>query len=269
MIRTQTARSNRTTLFLAAVLALGLTTVATDAAIISTADGNGADAMVRQDGSNLGDTNFGADGRIWARTNASNDRFDAIFLRFDISDYVSGSFTGPVTLGLTKWRDDDTLTDLIVYGLNESVDTWIEGDGGTDNNPVGELTYDNAPGIAQDSDFGDNDIDLTEVSVLVSDAEGFQLTGNEGDEITVSDADFLTFLNADTDGLVTFIIARTDDDGGIDDIATKETTDLATSTGSAGDFAPTLSFDGTLVPEPATVALLGLGGLVMLSRKRR
>jgi hypothetical protein len=257
----------------AAIAAALLVPVSAQAALVtlSTADGNGADSMVSQFEGHTNedqDVNYGADGRIWARTSSSNGRFQAIFVRFDISDYVSGSFTGTPTLGLTKWRDDDTGTDLIVYGLNESVDTWIEGNGGTDNSPVGELTYNNAPGIAQDSTYGDNDVDLGEVTELVSDAEGFQLTGDEGQEITVSDADFLTFLNADTDGLVTFIVARTDDNNGIDDIATKETTDLATTTITLGSGAPTLTFEGVPVPEPASLALLAAGGLAAIRRRR-
>lgn len=257
-----------TTLALTAIMAL--VAASASAAIITTADGNGADSMVRQDAGSLEDTNYGADGRIWARSASGKDRFDAIFLRFDISGYVSGSFTGTPTLGLTNWENPDSGTDLIVYGLNEAVDSWIEGDGGTDNSPAGELTYANAPGIAQDSDYGDNDVDLTEVSVLVTDAEGFQLTGGKGDESTVSDTDFLTFLNADTDGLVTFIIARTDDNGAIDDIATKETTVLEGGTTIAlGSGAPTLDVTGTVIPEPSSLVLLALGSLALFRRGRR
>ena len=257
------------TLFLAATALNAPAAVVT----LTTADGDGADSMVSQfeDNPNADqDVNYGAAGRLWARTVSAKGRFQAIFVRFDISGYVSGSFTGTPTLGLTKYRDEDTGTDLIVYGLNEGVDTWIEGDGGTDDSPAGELTYDNAPGIAQDATYGDNDVDLGEVTELVSDAEGFQLTGDEGQEITVSDSDFLTFLNADTDGLVTFIIARTDDNNGIDDIATKETTSLDSGTSILlGSGAPSLTFDGQPIPEPGTLALLGLGGLAGAIRRRR
>ena len=257
-----------TTLALTAIISL--VAASAQAAIITTADGSGADSMVRQDAGSLEDTNYGADGRIWARSASGKERFDAIFLRFDISGYVSGSFTGTPALGLTNWENPDTGTDLIVYGLNEAVDSWVEGNGGTDNSPTGELTYTNAPGIAQDSDYGDNDVDLTEVSVLVTDTEGFQLTGSKGDESTVSDSDFLTFLNDDSDGLVTFIIARDDDHGGIDDIATKETTALDGGTPIAlGSGAPTLEFFATVIPEPSSLVLLALGGLAFLRRPRR
>ena len=273
--RIMKATTTLTTLVLTAILSL--VAASTQAAIITTADGNGADSMVRQDGNNdpsnpdLMDTNYGNATRIFARSASGKDRFDAIFLRFDISDYASGSFTGTPTLGLTNWENPDTGTDLIVYGLNEDVDTWIEGNGASDNSPAGELTYNNAPGIAQETPAdGDNDVDLTEVSVLVTDAEGFQLTGNKGDESTVSDSDFLTFLNADTDGLVTFIIARDDDNGAIDDIATKETTILEGGTTIAlGSGAPTLEFDGIFIPEPTSFLLLAIGSLALFRRGRR
>lgn len=251
------------TLFLAATAFNAPAAVVT----LTTADGDGADSYIDQ---NAPGTNFGNATRMFTRTSTAEetdkDKYEAIFVRFDISGYVSGSFTGSATLGLVKWRDDESSSDLRIFGLNEANDTWVEGDGGTDDTPAGELTYNNAPGIEQDAVFDDDmDIDASETTDLGS----VSPAGDEGDVIALSNAAVLNFLNADTDGLVTFIVARAADDRGVDDFAAKETTALATQTGQAGDFAPSLTFDGQPIPEPGTLALLGLGGLAGVIRRRR
>jgi hypothetical protein len=245
-----------TTLALTAILSL--VAASAHAAIISTADGNGADTMIRQDGATLQDTNYGSDGRIWARSSTSNNRFDAIFLRFDISDYASGSFTGPAAdLSITKWRDTDTGETVNVYGLNDGVgDNWGES----------AITYNNAPGIDQTgAPDGANDVVSGDTTLLGT----LDLTGDEGDIFTLSNANVLTFLNSDTDGLVTFIMARDPNNNGIDDIASKEEAALDNITGSVGDFAPTLEFEATFIPEPASFLLLALGGLAFFRRSWR
>lgn len=258
-----------------AVIAAGvLAATAAQGAVItlSTADGQGADSEIRQfDKDNdpgqdpETDVNFGNAESMNARSSTTRG-FNASFVRFDVSGYVSGQFSGPVTFGVTKYRDDETSI-LTVSGLDESVDAWIEGNGGTDNSPAGELDYDNAPGILQDSDPLDgSDID----AALLTDLGTIDPTGDEGDVLTLSNADLLAFLNADTDGLVTFVIhGPNTSEKGVDALATKETTALRSgATIPLGSGAPTLTFDGVPVPEPTSLALLAIGGLVGLRRRR-
>ncbi len=245
-----------------ALLTLCLFTLATGVAraqthTVTTADGQGADAMVRQfDSTNddLTTTNFGTDGRLFARTSvtatSSNvGAFEAIFLRFDLSDYLGQTFGGSTTLGVTKWRDNDSGKNVNVYGLTDgAADGWIEGNGGTDNNPAGELTYANAPGIATDSIFGDNDVDTGVAPLLGS----FQLTGNQGQSVNFSSPQLTNFLNSDTNGLATFILARDVVAGDLEDIASKETTTLGSgATIAAGSGAPTLTFNLAVPAPPA------------------
>ena len=276
-----TNRTNKAIASLAVAACIVVAAASAPAATITTADGSGADAQIFKRSNDGGttientDTNAGDNDRIGVRTYDGGDtqRFDAVFLRFDVSGYVSGSFTGNTTLGLTNWRDDESDLDFQIYGLNDGLDNWIEGDGGTDDNPTGELTFSNAPGIDQSAGYPPNPatnvIDTTETS-LIDSWSGF--TGDEGDELTFTSSDLTTFLNDDNDGLVTLILLRdfTEDTGAFDDFASKEATSLddGSPTGVAGDFAPSLTFDAELIPEPATVALLGLGGAVMLAGRR-
>lgn len=267
----------RNTLALLAVALLAAAPASAAPFTVTTADGNGADAEIQQRTENDNTTiertgnNHGASNRIGVRTAVDGDkgRFHASFLRFDISDF-SGNFTGDSTITVTKWRDlspifsdDDAIG---VYGLNEGLD-WIEGTEDGDPGTGGELTYDNAPGIAQDATAGDDeDIDSNETSFLGNwDAAAFD--GVEGDEVSFTSSAITDFLNNDTDGEVTVILVREQSVTQFIDFASKEATSLDSGdiTGDAGDFAPSLTF----VPEPATVALLGLGGAVLLGRRRR
>lgn len=108
------------------ITALALPGIA-GAAIITTADGVGADTVIAKRSDDGGSTiyetdiNYGANGRIGVRTydGGNTERFDAVFLRFDVSGYISGTFTGDTKLGLTKWRDDESGLDFQIYGLNE------------------------------------------------------------------------------------------------------------------------------------------------------
>lgn len=275
----KTNRNSTTTLTttLAALLiaALALPGISR-AAIITTADGDGADSMIAQrsdDGSSTTDNedeNFGAIGRLGVRTSQTNNthRFDAVFLRFDISGYTSGSFSGDSTLGLTLYRDNSINTDVFVYGLNDGLDDWVEGDKDGESGVGDELTYNNAPGIVQDSEAGDDlDLNSSETTALLATFENF--TGDEGDEKIVATSDITNFLNIDGDGLVTFLLLRefSNSTAQFDDFANKETTSLESGsiTGDAGDFAPSL----TIIPEPTTLALLLLGGAALLRRPRR
>jgi hypothetical protein len=279
-----TNRTNKAIASLAvAACIVGLAAASAPAATITTADGSGADAQILKRSNNGGstiidtDTNAGDDDRIGVRTYDGGDtqRFDAVFLRFDVSAYVSGSFTGNTTLGLTKWRDSESGLDFQIYGLNDGLDNWIEGDGGTDDNPTGELDFDNAPGIDQSAGYPPNPvanvIDTNEASLIAA-WSGF--TGDEGDKVTFTSSDLTTFLNDDNDGLVTLILLRnyTTSTAAFDDFASKEATtlDSGSPTVSAGTYAPSLTSDATVIPEPASIVLLGLGGAVMLAgRKRR
>ena len=229
---------------------------------VTTADGDGADAEVRQFGNDdlegteapESDVNFGNAESMGMR--ASKKRgFNAAFVRFDISAWLNETIGGAPTLSFTKYRDEE-VTSIDVFGLDDGLDNWVEGDGETDNNPAGELTYNNAPGVVQDTTpLNGSDIDQATTTLLGSFTIDM-IDGNQGDPVSFSNKSVAGFLNSDTDGLVTFILTGATDAKGLDQFATKETTTLKDtnqlgSTIPAGSGAPSLTFELAVPAPPA------------------
>jgi hypothetical protein len=249
----------------ATAVAVVLMGTAADAGLVAvtTADGNGADVSTRENDPN---TNF--DAPTWNFVGAKFDKDDPdparhrnshIVLRFDLSGvpaFTSGTLNG-ATLSLIKHRDLGGPGPLHVYGVDDSA----SGDALADWSETG-LTYNNALWLDQDSTFDDYDFEswLTDLGDIAT-------GGVSGDAHTLTGTGLEAFLAADTNNLVTLIVAA--DMGTIDfyKYASKETTTLEDSggSGSAGDFAPSLSLD--IIPEPSALMLLAAAGGLLLVRR--
>jgi len=224
---------------------------ATQAAVVSL--GSDADTWVRDgSGSNYGDAPelylLGDVGRV-------------AYYRFDLSSLGSGATIQSAALTLTKvaapWgRSDSMVTSRVgIVGLDNI----------TGNTPQNwdefALTAGNVGDEFVGGSGGAEPIDLTratnldaeagaDVSEHVADGVVFTLTGN----------DLVDFLQARVDegGLVTLIATLTQADQRGFWLGSKEHPDEASR--------PVLEV--TYVPEPATLALLGLGSLATIRRKR-
>jgi hypothetical protein len=241
---------------MAAVLSVGLiwTSTAPAAVVLTTADGGGADTNIGNDINTPSTTNRGGD------ADADIRHYDTVraqlgYFRFDLSN-VSGDLSG-ATLTFNFAGSNRTRT-MDVYGLSdESGDSWDEG----------AMTYQNAPGIIQPADggaayeSGSASLDTSKLSLLTQ----FTTPGNGLSVTTAADTDLDSFLASDTNKLVTFVLyTDTSDSSQSFSVSTKESA-------AGASVYPTLTLPNATaaVPEPASAALLGMGGLALLARRRR
>ena len=210
--------------------------------VITTEDGNGADAYLTNDSQQGPDTNTSAEVRMRAFRQLTDTRSKTGYIRFDLTGAAEADLTGSyLILEATYLKGSEKAVD--VYGL-------IDGDG--DFWDESAITYNTAPGMLP-ATLGNYALDLANVILL-----GTITTPAAGDPYPVrfssnpTDLPLADFLSADTNKMVTFIFIGTNNEG---EIASKEHETF---------MAPTL----TLIPEPTTLVLLGLGSVVLLRRRK-
>lgn len=215
---------------------------------IDTSMGNGADATVNRQATN---TNYGSSDILINRYDGNPSPWHRqSYIRFDIGALAGQVANASLDIRLTyntpgpqdNAPADPDFYDMAVYGM-------VDSDAGNNWSESG-ITWNNAPGNAL-------------ATHLFTGA--FQLLGvvsvaalNPGDLFTLNSAAVTDFINADTDGLVTFGLSRLSPSQASLLFATKEHLTYD---------APSLNL--TIVPEPSTALLLGLGLLGLGVRKER
>lgn len=221
---------------------------------ITTAVGVGADATVS---GFIGagaipdqrDTNYGSDPEAYYNFQATsgygvpiNNR---IYLKFDLPDDIDTITSAGITVRTrafaNKW--------VAVWGLtDESLDNWAEN----------TITWNNAPATTAYTVQNPDATKAVETDWFLDNDN--TPPSNMG---FANNTPLTNFLNTDTNGVVTLILAYT----GVGAGSTTGVFDTKES-GLGDALAPTLHLEYTQVPEPASVALLGLGGLAALRRRR-
>lgn len=233
------------TILLVGLLALFVLAPAVRAEIVYAADScrtelyNGTDPKVDENRSDTSKLNVRGDYKAmksWIKFDISN---------VDVSSLTSAEFR----LTLHKSKSGSCSVSAINDDYTVNIG-WTSDD----------LTWNSAPGNITSSD-GENPDDgsyttdnlqedlIASASTLIGTLD--YSDGSAGDQFTI---DVLSILQADSDGIVQFVIH--DSTGN---------TEFSTHTNSGGEeYYPAL----VLIPEPATMILMGLGGLIVSRRKR-
>ena len=216
----------------------------------------------------LATTNFGNAPDIPVKNSGASSTTRQGYLRFDVSSLL-GETIQDVTLSLDMTTNNNggnpqdptpAAYTITVYGLNDGNvgETWVEGNGGTDNTPAGEINWNNAP----DNDTANNGILGTDTTNLGSFVTPAINPANNGGPVpvTFSSQALADFVTSDSDGNATLILVRTSANGVGNNLAF-----ASKEHATAG--APALAIN--TIPEPGSAALLLLGCTVLGVARRK
>lgn len=172
---------------------------------------------------------------------STTDRY-AIY-RFD-STTDFGATAGSATFTLTPGNGVVGPFSFSVFGVNDGI--------GADET-FSEVGFVPNAGVVFDA-AADLGFSLTNVTLLGT-ASGV----TAGTNLSFSDASLSTFIQGDMNGTVTLLVVRNEEGGG--------TSNFLNRTTVANGTAPTLEV--LAIPEPSSLALLGLGMIGFLARRRR
>ncbi|HEX7120726.1 MAG TPA: DNRLRE domain-containing protein, partial [Gemmatimonadaceae bacterium] len=152
--------------------------------------------------------NYGDAPTLRLRRNAATAAMK-VYLQFDVSGIPAGATITGATFSVAPSNniasaDDNWLGNTIsVYGLKDGTagEVWVEGDGGMDNDPAGEITWSNAPGNDTSSGTG-----FTDDAVLLG---TFTPTAGTSGYFDFTSEDLKNFIAADTNGSVTIMLSHT------------------------------------------------------------
>ncbi len=224
------------------VIGLVLGLVSTSWATVVTLDAV-ADSHVA---SNSADYNYGTETGLSVYNKSTNTGCKA-YMRFELpADF--GTATSATMRIVVSYQGKPWNSSYNVYGLNDTASGQDWGET--------TITWNNAPAndTSSSSDFTSDATNVGSFGVT-----GYKHVNEVGAAKTVSTAELLSFINADTDRAVTLMINDINTYNASNAFASRENTTYA---------APQLVMDYTPIPEPATIGLLTLG-FGFLYRRRK
>lgn len=193
------------------------------------------------------------------------------YFSFDLSSFTSGTATAAsefkiVLQSLTGVDFDSGNNFLNVYGLNDAtgVGTGFGEDWGVNQTT---MTYNTSTGgfwVAPANDIASGNSVIEGTNAFEATLLGTIAIPDSpilGQEYTFTGSSLADFLNADTNNLATLILTR----GGGGNSGSNFSPGSVENTNAAR--RPTLTI--TAVPEPSSLAMLGLAGVTMIVRRRR
>jgi hypothetical protein len=167
------------------------------------------------------------------------------FLRFDSSSLTGGTATDAV-LALHFYSVEQN-QEVNLYGIPETSPDELFDEASFDYDAADSVGGGGNP----DNSLNESKLTFIEQIVVSSGTDGV---------LTFDSAALLSFINADTNGTVSFVVNHDNYNNNITSIASREYSDVDTPRA-----VPTL----TVIPEPASLTLLAGGGLCLLPRRRR
>lgn len=185
-----------------------------------------------------------------------NANMHKTYVRFELpSDFgTATSATFTVVRALARPSGYSTQ----VWGLDDGVAgeaNWVEANG------AGGASWNSAPGNDTTSFSNFNDAAVLGNFTTVGTGSG----GAAGDSYSVSGAPLVSFLNADSNGFVTLMLAYTSS------TSTNEQFAAQTGSGTATPYdGPRLTLEYEPIPEPASLSLAAVvGGFLLMGARRR
>lgn len=202
------------------------------------------------------DDGYGGGGGWWHVKNsgATSNTTRKGLMRFDISSITDT--VADATFNLTVERIDSGIggndQTLHIFGLtDQSLDNWDSG----------ATTWNNAPGNATGSAWDADGTKTVKLGEILLDYNGDKAVAPT-DVVSLSSQALIDWLNADSNGKATILIGRTGNADSVNLLFAGDTNGPETN-----QLAPP-ELVVTLVPEPTSLALLGLGTLLVARRRR-